>query len=124
MRLAAHPWCMNLFLEEVMMRKEIVGPIARRIDENGCPDLANHLVKSRGIGPKSGSGSSLNGYHLANPHRSALATVLRQDLQGKGYDYARRTVDMEFGKVGADLAPSERDKLAQILDSGFPRKKR
>jgi hypothetical protein len=105
------------------VNKEKTKAVVRRIEEYGCTDLAAKLVKRQGIESPIELRGSLNGLRLQNPHRQAVAALVREDLQGKGFEVTARTVDIAFKAAGASIRPAERDKLAHMLHVGILRKR-
>jgi len=78
------------------------------------------LRPDRGIGPQSELATSRNGYYsLSNPCADAVKALINGGLTGYGMEFARRTVDITFNAVGAEVSQVEKDRLAYLLDAGF-----
>jgi len=99
-------------------------PIVQRIEEHGCTDLAAKLTKRQGIGFQVGLRATLNGRRSQNPYRQTVARLVAGNLQGRGFEYVRRSVDHTCTVCRANIRPAERDKLAYLLDAGLLRTKK
>ena len=76
-----------------MFRELKKSPIVQRIEEHGCTDLAAKLTKRQGIGFQVGLRATLNGRRSQNPYRQTVARLVAGNLQGRGFEYVRRSVD-------------------------------
>jgi len=96
--------------------------LIQQLENYGCVVLANNLRQNRGIGRSFEPAGSLNGFHVANPHRRVLSTLITSGLEGAGVEQVKRAVDISFKSSGLTIRQSERDILARMLDKGELRK--
>jgi len=89
------------------------------LEDNGCTQLTSGLLDVGGIGLQVESAGSLNGYHLDNPYVRAIGALVSGDLQGRGIEEVRRTVDVALSVAGIDSDQGERNVLAYLLTEGI-----
>ncbi len=90
------------------------------LETYGCNQFAQGLRQGSGIGPQFESLGSLNGFHLDNPWERAVSALIQCNLRGASVEEARRSVDTTLTAAGLyEVAPGERDVLAQLLTEGI-----
>jgi len=91
---------------------------ANLLEVNKCDQLARGLREGAGIGGQVESPGSLNGFRLDNPVSQAIDALVGGELAGTGFEATRRTTDIVFNALRLEVAPTERDRLAFLLNEG------